>query len=68
MRRKQSIKWIAYEMGITENHAYQTAHRAYRKLGVNNRTDATLAHPRHTRSPNLPCFIRKARVRKAAVA
>lgn len=56
--RGSSFKWVAREMGITENGARAAAKRAYRKLGVRTRAEALIVHPPHRLTPSESCHIR----------
>ncbi|MCR4338951.1 MAG: hypothetical protein NUW01_03585 [Gemmatimonadaceae bacterium] len=49
-------------MGISENGARAAAKRAYRKLGVNTKADALIAHPPHRPTPDESCHIRTGNV------
>mgnify|MGYP001603461548 CR=1 FL=1 len=54
--RGSTFKWIAKQMGISENAARSAAKRAYHKLGAHGRTEAIVLHPPHKITPSESCY------------
>ena len=57
LAKRESFKWIAYVLGISEGNAYWSASRAYRKLGIAGRGEVEDVHPWHEPTPNLRCPV-----------